>query len=155
MTSRRPNFLPVATLIAVLTCVPVFAAEWATKGEAVAMVKKAAALIQERGAEKAYAEFTTKGGRFHDRDLYITVFDLDGKLLAHGQREDLIGKMLIDLKDPDGKLFVKERVELARQQPTFWQKYKFMNPATKKIEPKEMYCERLNETAVCGGVYGF
>ena len=154
MTSRRPNLLPVATLIAVLTC-PVFAAEWATKGEAVAMVKKAAALIQERGTEKAYAEFTTKGGRFHDRDLYITVFDLDGKLLAHGQREDLIGKILIDLKDPDGKLFVKERVELARQQPTFWQKYKFMNPATKTIEPKEMYCERLNETAVCGGIYSF
>ena len=30
-----------------------------------------------------------------------------------------------------------------------------MNPATKKVEPKEMYCERLDETAVCGGVYSF
>jgi hypothetical protein len=28
-----------------------------------------------------------------------------------------------------------------------------MNPVTKAIEPKEMYCERLNETVVCGGVY--
>jgi hypothetical protein len=27
--------------------------------------------------------------------------------------EDLIGKVLIEVKDPDGKLFVKERVELA------------------------------------------
>ncbi len=63
--------------------------------------------------------------------------------------------MLIELKDPDGKLFVKERVELARQQPSFWQNYKFINPATKKVEPKEMYCERLSETAVCGGVYKF
>ena len=104
---------------------------------------------------KAYAEFTNIGGRFHDRDLYITVLDLNGKVLAHGQREDLIGKVLIDLKDPDGKLFVRERVELARQQPSFWQNYKFMNPATKKVEPKEMYCERLTETAVCGGVYSF
>jgi len=67
----------------------------------------------------------------------------------------LIGKVLIDLKDPDGKLFVKERVELARKQPSFWQNYKFMNPATKKVEPKQMYCERLNDTAVCGGVYSF
>jgi putative ABC transport system substrate-binding protein len=24
-----------------------------------------------------------------------------------------------------------------------------------KVEPKEMYCERLNDTAVCGGVYSF
>jgi Single Cache domain 2 len=96
-----------------------------------------------------------KGGRFHDRDLYITVLDLDGKLLAHGQRADLIGKVLIDLKDPDGKLFMRERLELARRQPTFWQDYKFMNSTTKKIEPKEIYCEVLKETAVCGGVYMF
>ena len=105
--------------------------------------------------DKADAEFSTKGGRFHDRDLYITVLDLDGKVLAHGQREDLIGKGLIELKDPDGKLFIRERVELARRQPSFWQNYKFMNPATKKVEPKQMYCERLSETAVCGGVYSF
>jgi hypothetical protein len=26
-----------------------------------------------------------------------------------------------------------------------------MNPVTKTIEPKEMYCERLNDTIVCGG----
>lgn len=30
-----------------------------------------------------------------------------------------------------------------------------MNPATQKVEAKEMYCERLSETNVCGGVYGF
>ena len=63
--------------------------------------------------------------------------------------------MLIDLKDSDGKLFMRERFELARQRPSFWQNYKFMNPATKKVEPKEMYCEQLDETAVCGGVYSF
>ena len=61
----------------------------------------------------------------------------------------------MEIKDPDGKLFVKERVELARKQPTFWQNYKFMNPATKKVEPKEMYCELLKQDIVCGGVYSF
>ena len=119
------------------------------------MVKKAAALINEQGPDKAYAEFSNKGGRFHDRDLYITVLDLDGKVLAHGQREDLIGKVLVDLKDPDGKLFIKERIELARQQSSFWQNYKFMNPVTKQVEPKQMYCERLSQTMICGGVYSF
>ena len=86
------------------------AAEWATKEEAIAMVKRAVVLIKDQGPDKAYAEFTNKGGQFRDRDLYITVLDLDGKVLAHGQREDLIGKGLIDVKDSDGKLFVKERV---------------------------------------------
>jgi len=155
MIIRQSTLLSAAALIGALTFVPAAAAEFATKEEAIAMVKKAVALINEQGSEKAYAEFTTKGGRFHDRDLYITIFDLDGTLLAHGQREDLIGKVLIEMKDPDGKLFVKERVELARRHHSFWQNYKFMNPATKKVEPKEMYCERLRETAVCGGIYSF
>jgi len=53
----------------------------------------------------------------------------------------------------DGKLFVKERVELARTKGTFWQDYKFTNPVTKKIEPKAMYCEKLDDAVVCGGVY--
>ena len=155
MITRPSTLLSAAWLIVVLACGPATAAEFATKEEAVAMVRKAVVFTKEQGPEKAYAEFTNKGGRFHDRDLYITVLDLDGKVLAHGQREDLIGKVVIDLKDPDGKLFMRERFELARQHPSFWQNYKFMNPATKKVEPKEMYCERLNETAVCGGVYSF
>jgi signal transduction histidine kinase len=145
--------LSAATLIVALTCGPATAAEFATKEQAVAMVKKAVAFIKEQGPDKAYEEISDKGGRFHDRDLYITVLDLNGKVLAHGQNENLIGQDLIETKDLDGKLFVKERVELARQQPSFWQGYKFMNPVTKKVEPKQMYCERLNETAVCGGVY--
>jgi signal transduction histidine kinase len=155
MTNRPSTLLSAVGLIVALACGPVTAAEFATKEEAIAMVKNAVAVIKEQGPDQAYVEFSNKGGRFHDRDLYITVLDLDGKLLAHGQRTDLIGKVLIDLQDPDGKLFMKERIELARKQPSFWQNYKFMNPATKKIEPKEMYCERLNETAVCGGVYSF
>src|SRR5262245_7187331 len=106
----RPSTWMLATpLITALACGLGAAAEFATKGEAIAMVKKAVALIKEQGPDKAYAEFSTKGGRFHDRDLYITVLDLDGKVVAHGQREDLIGKGLIELKDPDGKPFIKER----------------------------------------------
>ena len=49
--------------------------------------------------------------------------------------------------------FIQYVSDIAREQPAFWQNYKFMNPATKKIEPKQMYCERLNEIMVCGGDY--
>ena len=30
---------------------------------------------------------------------------------------------------------------------------KVVDPLTKKVEPKSMYCERLDETVVCGGIY--
>src|SRR5262249_706578 len=153
MAVRLPILVPAISLILGLACGPGTGAEFASKEEAVAMVKKAISRIMEHGADKAYSEISTKGGRFHDRDLYITVIDLDAKVLAHVQRQDLIGKNQIDIRDPDGKLFMKEGVEIARKNPSFWQNYKFMNPASNQVEPKQMYCERLNETAVCAGIY--
>lgn len=126
----------------------------ASKDDAVAMVKKGVAQIKSAGADKAYAEFNDKANAaYHDRDLYLVVYGLDGTVMSHGANPKMIGKNLIDLKDIDGKAFVRERVELGKKQASFWQDYKFTNPENKKIEPKSMYCERLNETVVCGGIY--
>lgn len=125
----------------------------ATKQEAEAMVKKGVAFIKANGPDKAYEEINKKGGQFTDRDLYLVVYALTGVVEAHGSNSKMIGKNLIELKDIDGKAFVKERVELGKSKGTFWQEYKFTNPETKKIELKIMYCERLNETVVCGGIY--
>ena len=137
-----------------LTTLPALAAEHASKEEAQALVKKAVAHVKAAGADKAYADFNNKKGPFVDRDLYIVVYGLDGKCLSHGANEKQIGRDLIDLTDIDGKYFVKERVALAKSKPAgFWQEYKFTNPVSKKVEPKVMYCEKVGETAVCGGVY--
>ena len=129
------------------------AGDHATKPEATAMVKSGVAFIKANGKEKAYAAFTSKQPPFTDRDLYLTVYGLDGVVRAHGANEKMVGKDLIDLKDIDGKPFVRERIELAKASASFWQEYKFTNPVSKKIEPKEMYCERLDDAVVCAGVY--
>jgi cytochrome c len=129
------------------------AGENATKDEAVKMVKEGIKFIKAEGSDKGYAEISNKEGRFKDRDLYLVVYGLDGVVRAHGANEKMVGKNLIELKDVDGKPFVKERVELAQSQGVFWQDYKFTNPVTKKIEPKSMYCEKLDDVAVCGGIY--
>jgi signal transduction histidine kinase len=81
------------------------------------------------------------------------VYGLDGKVWAHGANEKMVGRVVLDLKDIDGKEFVRERVELAKAKPNFWQDYKFTNPVSRKVEPKSMYCERLDDTVVCGGIY--
>ncbi len=125
----------------------------ATAAEATAMVKKGAAFIKANGKDKGYATISNKAGQFNDRDLYLVVYGLDGMVLAHGANEKMIGRNLIELKDVDGKAFVKERVELAQSKGTFWQDYKFTNPTNKKIEPKSMYCEKLDDSVVCGGIY--
>ena len=125
----------------------------ATQAEATAMVKKGVAFIKANGKDKGYAEISNKGGTFNDRDLYLTVYGLDGTVRAHGANAKMVGKNLMDLKDIDGKAFVKERMELAEAKGTFWQDYKFTNPVSKKIEPKSAYCEKLDDSVVCGGIY--
>ena len=149
----------VVGLMALITALtlagsPAFAAEGhANRDDAVAAVKKGVAFVKANGRDKAYAEFSNKQGAFVDRDLYLVVYGLDGTVRAHGANDKMVGKNLIELKDIDGKPFVKERVELAQSKGSFWQDYKFTNPLSKKIQPKEMYCEKLDDTVVCGGVY--
>lgn len=148
----KKNWLVMSALCAVFG-VALAADGGASKDDAVAMVKKGVAAVKA-DKTKAYAEIDDKANKtFHDRDLYLTVYGLDGTVHAHGVNARMIGKNLIDLKDIDGKPFVKERVELAKSHATFWQDYKFTNPETKKIEPKSMYCERLDDIVVCGGIY--
>ena len=148
--SRKP--LVIAAML-VFAGTSAMADGGANKDEAVAMVKKAVAFVKEQGPDKAYPEFTGKDAKFIDRDLYVVVYQLDGKVLAHGSNAKFVGKDMSDAQDVDGKLYVKERVEMAAKQPSFWQDYKFVNPVSKKVEPKVMYCERLENTAVCAGIY--
>jgi cytochrome c len=147
------HLLTLAALVAT-GAAPALAKEGnATKEDATAMVKKGVSFIKAHGKEKGHTEISNKAGAFNDRDLYLVVYGLDGTVRAHGANEKMIGKNLIEMKDIDGKPFVKERVELAQAKGTFWQDYKFTNPVTRKIEPKSMYCERLEDAVVCGGIY--
>lgn len=130
-----------------------WAAEAATAKEAEAMVKKGVTFLKANGKDKSFAEISSKQGQFVDRDLYLTVYRLDGTVMAHGANEKMIGRNLLELKDIDGKEFVKERMELAKTKSNFWQDYKFTNPVTKKVEPKSMYCEPHDGVVICGGVY--
>jgi signal transduction histidine kinase len=129
------------------------AADQGTAAEAEAMVKKAVAHLKANGPEKSYDEFTN-GKSFKDRDLYIIVYDLNGKNLAQGANPKLVGKDLINLKDPDGKPIIQMFVDLAKGKGKGWvEGYKFLNPVSQKMEGKAMYLERVGETLVGCGIY--
>jgi cytochrome c len=151
--TRSITISSLACVLAATFAFGVHAQTKATAAEATAMVKKGIAFAKANGTEKAYTEISNKSGQFVDKDLYLVAYGLDGTVRAHGANEKMIGKNLIDLKDIDGTPFVKERMELAKSKGTFWQDYKFTNPTTKKIEPKSMYCEKVDDYVVCGGVY--
>src|SRR5258708_12590155 len=95
-----------------------FATDGAGKDEAVAMVKKAVAFIKEQGADKAYPEISNKAGKFIDRDLYVVVYQLDGKVLAHGSNEKFVGKDMFDPQNLTDNLYVNDPVKLTPNHPS-------------------------------------
>ncbi len=126
-----------------------------TADEAKALVEKAVGFVKTNGNEKAFAEFSNPKGKFVDRDLYIWVADLkaNAKCLAHGANEKLIGKELIEFKDSDGKMFIQEIVSGAKSKGSGWVDYKWTNPVSKKIEPKSVYFQKLDNLVVACGCY--
>jgi cytochrome c len=124
-----------------------------TPQEAEAMVKKAVAFVKANGKDKAFEAFNDQKGKFIDGDLYIFVYDLTGKCVSHGGNPKMIGKDLIDMKDADGKPFVKERVEIIKTKGKGWQNYKWTNPVTKTIEDKTVYIEKAEDVIVGCGAY--
>lgn len=121
--------------------------------EAKAMVEKAIAFYKANGKDKAFAEINNPKGQFTKGELYIFVYDMTGKCVAHGFNKSMIGLDLSNMKDPDGKFFVKERLEIAKTKGKGWQDYKFTNPTSKKMEQKSAWVERVDDFIFGCGAY--
>ena len=124
-----------------------------TANDAKVLMDKAVGYLKAEGKEKAFAEFTNTNGKFIDRDLYIFVVDFKGLTLAHGGNSKLVGKDMNELKDADGEFFIKKMIKLAQTKGTGWVDYKWVNPVTKKIEPKSTYVQKYDEYFLGCGIY--
>jgi cytochrome c len=143
-------------VFAALSIMPLHAAtsEFGSKDEAVAMVKRVQEMFKNDGAAatfKAVSDPSTK--EFHDRDLYVFIYDMSGVCVAHGARPALIGKNLIDIKDQDGNYLVRGMVEIANGAGSGWVDYKWPNPRTSRIEDKSSYVEKVGDYFAGVGVY--
>ena len=102
------------------------------------------------GQEKAFPEFDAQEGPWHDRDLYVTVQDSKGVMVAHGTNAGLIGKSMLDLKDVDGKPFNRE-VQAIKD--VGWVNFKWQNPLTKAVQAKTAYEVRVGDYIIGVGAY--
>jgi len=139
-----------ATILAFMVAAHAYAAGEASPEDAKAMAVKAAAYLKSVGPDKAFAEFSAKEGPWHDQDLYVTVQNSQGVMMAHGDSPALIGKSMLDLKDIDGKPFIREKLAVA---DTGWIDYKWRNPVTKAIERKTQFVVRVGDYTVGVGAY--
>jgi signal transduction histidine kinase len=141
-------------LLAPALCLNLLAQD-ASPAEVEALVKEAIAFAKTNGKEAAFKEITKLGGRFHryGGELYVFVYDLDGKVLAHGQGASKVGVNQIKAKDPDGVAFVEDRVRLAKTKGKGWHDYKYLNPKTGQKEPKTSYIELWDGLIFGAGIY--
>ncbi|MBA5689937.1 cache domain-containing protein [Rugamonas apoptosis] len=144
------KFLVVLFLGQILTSQ---ASDIGTADEALSMVKRAIALLDKKGKDEAFKQFNDTSGPFVDRDLYIAVLDAKGTMVAHGANPRIIGKSLIEMKDADGKQFIKTLIDMAQKNRSGWVEYKWPNPVTKVIEPKSTYVEKFGDLTVACGIY--
>jgi cytochrome c len=130
-----------------------WAEDYGTKDEAVALVKRAIALVNEVGLDTAKLQFMDRNGKFVDRDLYIIVVDTAGIRVAHGQNPKLVGKTFVDAVDVNGKEYGKDVMRIAAGPGTGWVAYVFKDPITGKVLPKEVYVEKAGDYVYVAGVY--
>lgn len=129
------------------------AAERGTAAECQAMVEKALDFLKANGKDKAFEEFSNPAGKFVDRDLYIFAYDLNGLCLAHGANKKMVGKDLLELKDPSGKQIVKELIDMARANGRGWVDYRWTDPVTKAVQDKRGYVALYEDIIVGSGIY--
>ena len=121
-----------------------------TREEAKALAEAAAAHVQAVGGPQAFKDFNDV--KWHPKDMFVFAQDINANMLFHGANDKLVGKNFTEMRDSTGKEFNKEMIAAAKK-GSGWVDYQWAHPVSKKIEPKRMYCEKLDDAVVCGGIY--
>ena len=117
-----------------------------------AMVKRGAEYLKANGKAKTLEEISDLKGQFVQGELYLFVIDKQGRMLAHGGNPKLVGKSMIDFKSADGQYIIKEFIAIAGK-GNGWLSYKWVNPVTKRTEPKSTYLEAAGDIVIGCGIY--
>ncbi len=122
-----------------------------------ALVDKAAVLIESKGKD-AFPEFRKKNSEWYKGETYIFVDDMNGTVLVLPPEPELEGKNLTDMKDANGKLWMREFIETAKNKGSGWVDYMWSKPGKDKPSKKISYIKRAKMpdgkmVFVGGGIY--
>ncbi|AWK87578.1 cache domain-containing protein [Azospirillum thermophilum] len=125
-----------------------------TQEDAKAITLKAAELIAARGLDEAAKVFNADG-EFKYGEIYVNVIDFAGTWKVYPPRPAGVGQSVINVKDPDGKYVVQDVLAVAKDKGEGWVEYRWLNPASNKIEPKVTYVKRVpgQELVAYVGIY--
>ena len=159
-TMRFPQLAICAGLILWLHADPSLAIERSDAKTAVALMQNAQAYLQKNGVEKALIEFNRLDSPFNSKsainphgDLYLYTLDPKGYQTVHGKNPKIRGKYMLEMRDIDGVYLIQALVKIcfSSKEGKGWTKYRWPNPITKEVEPKQGYVERVPGMDLCIG----
>lgn len=151
MISRKTFLAGLAASLALAgESTTAFAVTGGTPEEAKAMLARAVAFAKEKGKEAAAKAFNEGTDGFKDRDLYVVIINDSGVFEAHGDVKALVGRNMIDLRDPDGTPIVRSVLSV---KDTGTVEFKWKNPLTNAVAPKQMFCNRMGDVVLAVGAY--
>jgi len=120
-------------------------------------VEKAAALIQRDG-RAALDRIRDHTGEFNFMDVYVFVDTMDGTELVNPGFPNIEGTNIMNYKDYNGRLIVKEYIDLANANGSGWIEYDWPKPGQSTPSKKQTYVKKVTtvdgETFIVGcGVY--
>lgn len=116
-------------------------------------VQKAIALYESGGEKAVLAEIADPQGLFILGDRYIFALDIRGTVLAHPVAHKMTGRVVIDLKDSDGKDFVRRIVDVSNRRGYGFIDYKWHRPGSKEESRKTAFFEKIDTIIFCSGFY--
>jgi signal transduction histidine kinase len=89
----------------------------ADQGKLIDLVRRGYEYMKGQSVSIASTQFTDKKtNMFRYGDIYLMVFDMTGKVIAHGGNPDFIGQNFYNDKDQDGRYYVREIIAQAKKQ---------------------------------------
>ncbi|WOB10109.1 cache domain-containing protein [Piscinibacter gummiphilus] len=123
---------------------PALAEERGTREEALALVDAAVEHARKVGPTQAFRDFSDKSNpAWRRKDLYVFAYTMAGVSVSHGINDRLVGKNLLEMRDPNGKFLIRSLRDVAAAGGG-WVEYEWPHPQTKKVEPKASFVRQLH-----------
>lgn len=122
---------------------------------AIQEVNDAITLLQRHGLS-GIDSLRSTSSEFIFQDCYIFINDMQGNGFLNPYNPQLEDVNILDLKDADGKYFVKTEIEKLRVEDDCWETYSWHRPGEKKPSNKLAYLKKVNiegKTLVVGAGY--
>ena len=121
--------------------------------EAYGLVQRAIAYRRHCPSTAAFLrDITDPSKGYFDRDMYVFVFDRNGKYMAFGGNPAKVNTSVNQVPGIDGPGLIQAVFLQADHEPG-WVEYDITNPANGKVQPKMSYVQKLDDYALGCGVY--